>query len=1285
MKPIRLSLLGRFSLTRETGRIERPISRRQQALLALVALDEETIDRSRLAGMLWADKDEQQARQSLRQLLLDTKSALDEHSEILKSNRTSVRLDRSLVQVDVTKFLQLAPNDDLPSLEEAASIYEGDLLPSFELGDELFDAWLKEKRDAIRRRATDVLHRLSLCLASEGRPGASLANAERLLDIDPWNETHLRFLLTQIATLRGLRHAVDYANDAERRWRREFGYTFEEPTRRLVKDLTASFLSAPSFPMVVPSHDSSASAAPDPLERKFVTVLVASFAGEIEMLSSDPEEAHDLATVAVDLMSGIVRSHGGTVASIASDRIVAIFGATAAHADHSARCGMAALRIQSEALTNLDHWPIGSRFADAFRAGIHSGEVIVKNGGINSNLFAVGQSMQIAERLHNLAGHGKILISTTALDLARYRHDCAVSVANQGEEGRPPTEMAELLAIQQNRSGLADPKRRGRAELIGRAKELASLSELIERARSGSPQFVCIEGEVGVGKSRLCWEAIRACQQNQWAIFEARAVDEAERRPPFEPIDQLIREVFGINLHDNADNAIDKASASGVAFAGSARKAILSLLGIEEPDLNWDSLSLLERRECVTQVILDILSSLGKSRPTLVLIEDTHRMSAEAQEIISRMTTLTFRTSLMMLVVGQHQRKQNETHWSARLVVEPLSPDQANTLLERLLGGHANGFIDKTKSEVISRTGGNPLFIEHYAQRLIEHSRDVIQARPDGVTVIEPSLLPIPITLRSLIQERIDQLNVGDKRLLQAAASIGIEGEIELLADVASRSKSEVSSTLRRLEEAKLILVKQGGPPVFRFTSGVVQEVAYGCVMSRRRTELNTEILRSLERRRHIGQNESPWERLAHHAGRAALWREAMKYHWEAGHRSVRMFAMNVARLHYERALAAQAKLPMEPDLEEQGVRLRLDLRIPLFAMSDQAAIQETLTEAYSIAIRLRQRKLIDRIEAYMVALHMARGDFDRSIEFSRRGARSPDLGVRAPGLANWASNLLQISDFRGAVRKSREVLRIIPAEKKYEPFGQVLLPAVYALSNVAISCAELGRFAEGEAAGKEAIEIANGKRRSYSDIIFAHNGLGRVYVRQGRLDLATPLLKHAINLVREHELMHFLPTVAPVLGVAYLLKNEPEAALRLLEPVAAFCDSKRMRNMYAFVIIVLAEACAALADNVRAHYYLEEAIRTADAQNQIGYVALALKAKGDIAKRADDELAQKSYVGALAIAESRGMRPLVAHLRSALAQIRSGRGSPDESHEHSAIAKSLYAAMKMHFWMVGN
>jgi hypothetical protein len=70
MRPIRLTLLGRFSLTHDTGRIERAISKRQQALLAFVALNEETIDRSRLAGTLWADKDEQQARQSLRQLLL---------------------------------------------------------------------------------------------------------------------------------------------------------------------------------------------------------------------------------------------------------------------------------------------------------------------------------------------------------------------------------------------------------------------------------------------------------------------------------------------------------------------------------------------------------------------------------------------------------------------------------------------------------------------------------------------------------------------------------------------------------------------------------------------------------------------------------------------------------------------------------------------------------------------------------------------------------------------------------------------------------------------------------------------------------------------------------------------------------------------------------------------------------------------------------------------------------------------------------------------------------------
>jgi tetratricopeptide (TPR) repeat protein len=466
---------------------------------------------------------------------------------------------------------------------------------------------------------------------------------------------------------------------------------------------------------------------------------------------------------------------------------------------------------------------------------------------------------------------------------------------------------------------------------------------------------------------------------------------------------------------------------------------------------------------------------------------------------------------------------------------------------------------------------------------------------------------------------------------------------------------------------------------LFRFNSGVVQEVAYDGVMSRRRTELNTAILHSLERL-FVDRYDSAWERLAHHASRAALWREAMKYHWEAARRAVRMSAMTVARLHYELALAALAKLPAEPDLDEQGVRLRLELRIPLFAVSDQPAIQETLTEAHAVAIRLRQRNLIDRIEAYMVALYMARGDFDQSIEFSRRGARSHDLGVRAPALANWGSNLLQVSNFRAAIRKSREALRIIPKQQIYEPFGQVLLPAVYSLSNIAISCAELGQFSEGESAGKEAVEIANGPRRSYADIIFAQIGLGRVYVRQGQLGMATPLLQDALELAREHELLHFLPTVAPVLGVAYLLGNNPEGALRLLEPVATFCDSKRMRNMFSFISIVLGESCTALADDVRARRYLDLALDTAKTQRQAGYIALALKAKGDIDKKTNNEAACKAYKDALILAEKYGMRPLTAHLHNALSH--SDCASPDESNRHLAIARSHYAAMKMRFWM---
>jgi len=188
-----VKLLGGFEARLSSGPQLDIAAKKTRALMAYLALPTgRAHSREKLIGLLWSERSDEQARNSLRQALTELGRALGavEPSPLIKA-RDTLALDPLIVEVDATQFEQLATGDKAGDLRHAAALYAGDLLEGFSVPDPAFEEWLVIERQRLRGLATSVLRKL---LIRETGPSA-IAAAQRLLTLDPLQEESHRALM----------------------------------------------------------------------------------------------------------------------------------------------------------------------------------------------------------------------------------------------------------------------------------------------------------------------------------------------------------------------------------------------------------------------------------------------------------------------------------------------------------------------------------------------------------------------------------------------------------------------------------------------------------------------------------------------------------------------------------------------------------------------------------------------------------------------------------------------------------------------------------------------------------------------------------------------------------------------------------------------------------------------------------------------------------------------------------------------------------------------------------
>lgn len=488
-------------------------------------------------------------------------------------------------------------------------------------------------------------------------------------------------------------------------------------------------------------------------ERREVTVLFADLSGFTHMSSQlDPEETHALLNRYFGVLDSIVGSHGGRIDKHIGDAAMAVFGAPISHGNDPQRAVYAALAIHS-ALASLSPPLIA-------HIGIANGTVVASGTGSDEHreYTVIGDSVNLAARLQDLAGPGETLVSSSVHDGVE-RFFKWLPVRETTIKGfSDPVAVWRLV-------GTEDGEARGQAfRFVGRESELAQFEGALDsclRTRSG--QVVLVRGEPGIGKSRLLVE-FRLRALDRGAAFHTALVLDFGAGRGKDAIGALVRSL--LDLPQESDEPARTAAAQRAITSGAIdenhRPFLYDLLDLSQPDelrSVYDAMDQHARAAGKQEALSRLVRSASRSSPVIIAIEDVHWADATTLSYLASLALTVAQCPSLLVITTRPDGDPLDRGWRASirgvplLTVDlaPLRPDDAL----RMAIGSSRIAADFAKS-CVERAEGNPLFLEQLLRSASENRAGIV-----------------PGTVQSIVQARMDNLAPDDRRALQAASVLG--------------------------------------------------------------------------------------------------------------------------------------------------------------------------------------------------------------------------------------------------------------------------------------------------------------------------------------------------------------------------------------------------------------------------------------------------------------------------------------------------------------------------------
>jgi transcriptional regulator with XRE-family HTH domain len=459
-------------------------------------------------------------------------------------------------------------------------------------------------------------------------------------------------------------------------------------------------------------------------------------------------------------------------------------------------------------------------------------------------------------------------------------------------------------------------------ELVGRSHELALIRRFWEEAQAGQMKVLLVQGEPGIGKTRLVEELLSELHQpgNGAGPVELRGgCYEFEATTPYLPIVEALRGWL------DAQPLQTRRALLGEAAADLAHiiPDLYTQLGIEPEPFSG---SMQEQRLRLYDAVGRTLNQLAMTYGLVLFIDDLHWIDQGTLALLAYLLRQLRHSPVLFVTTYREAEFESQAelgaaradwrrHYNAREIsLQRLSLEDTNALLSKMFA--QDRVSEEFAEAVYTETEGNPFFIVELAYALIDHGMIYrVEDRWERKSVDE---LELPSSIRDTIEHRLARLSPECLQLLRYAALLGKQFSFPELVAVMETPEERLLDPLDEALQARLILA--GEADIFRFSHDKIREVLYLDQNPARQRLLHRQCAERLERY-YQAALEGQAARLAYHYYQAGSHAQALPYARLAAERAKQMFAPDEAQIYLEQALACAAaldQLDTQADIHEE-------------------------------------------------------------------------------------------------------------------------------------------------------------------------------------------------------------------------------------------------------------------------------------------------------------------------------------------------------------------------------